>query len=243
MLSSILQKIVILIILALLIPFLLGYLIGWGDVIASTILFIFLVGIPFVLAYCGFRSPWHLLVIDSCVAVPCIIVAGLFAYRQTYFQVPYMALEYYLIAMLIFSFIGAFVFYFYKDEWIAFSVLPLAFTIVALVLSFQSIKVGKQLSLKAFKKRLPKYEELVEMVQTGRLKPDEAGGTISTPEGYKHLAHYIRVRENEDGVTQIFFSWALGFPCMHTDYIYCPDGKSPYSAAYEVTAKWYRVTY
>ena len=156
-----------------------------------------------------------------------------------------MVLIYYVVTLLVIGVIGIFVFAIYKDESLAESFLPVGVSILTLVLTFCSGRLGNELSLYVFRERLPQYEKLVEMVKEGKLRTSKHG-QIALPEGYEHLAHYICIWKNEDNVTQISFSWAIGFPCKHTDYMYCSDGKTPKVScgwADKVAENWYRVNY
>ena len=246
LLLSTLKKLVIPLFLALCIPFLLGHLTGWGKFAGSTAFFIFILGIPLLFAYYGLKGPEKLLLINIFISVPCIITAGLFAYRQTYFQIPFMALSYYSLSLLVINVIGAFIFIHRQNEQMVQSLMPLGVSILAFVLTFYSAGVGKKLSLYVFKKRLPQYEKLVEMIRNGEIKAEDNNHFIPLPDDYKGLAHYAIFRKNEDNVIQISFSWGIGFPCKHTDYMYCSDGKKPEVScgwSYEVIDNWYRVNY
>ena len=87
------------------------------------------------------------------------------------------------------------------------------FTSIWLDIKFQTSKAG--------------YEEVIVMVEDGRLQPGQFG-YVNLPIEYQYLSSGGRIKvDMSDGVTSVFFFTFLGVLDNYSGYMYRSDGTSP----------------
>jgi hypothetical protein len=81
-----------------------------------------------------------------------------------------------------------------------------------------AIVIGESLKSANFQKNLPRYTEVVRLIENGNIKPD-AGGQIQLPEPYTDLAYSTLTWTNQ-GERTVEFLTDGAFPVWHAGYVY-----------------------
>ncbi len=78
-----------------------------------------------------------------------------------------------------------------------------------------------------FQTNKPGYEEVIDMVEEGRLQPDQYG-YINLPEKYQYLSSGSRIMaDKNNGTTSVFFFTFLGVLDNYSGYLYRSDDTPP----------------
>jgi hypothetical protein len=85
-----------------------------------------------------------------------------------------------------------------------------------------AIVLGESIKAANFKKSLPRYTEVVRLIENDRIKPDSAG-QIQLPEKYDDLAYSAFTYTNRDGRIITFLTDGA-FPVWHAGYLYSSSG-------------------
>ena len=87
-----------------------------------------------------------------------------------------------------------------------------------------------------FKRNLPRYMEIVKLVERGDIRSDSSFCSIALPDGYADLAEVVYAKTNSAGRADIIFFIGGGFPAKHSGYFY--HGSGTKGAAPELTDSW-----
>jgi hypothetical protein len=125
-----------------------------------------------------------------------------------------------VLVLAIVSFILGLVFYKYR-KFSAF--IPCLICLLGLLAGFVgAIGVGESIKATNFKKSLPRYNEVVSLIDRGEIERD-SDGQIQLPEQFADLAYSVFTHTNSDGRTIIFVT-DHAFPLYETAYIYTSSG-------------------
>ena len=102
-----------------------------------------------------------------------------------------------------------------------------------------------------FQKNLPRYTEVIHLVEKGGIKKSSPGYyALDLPPQYADLARMVWARTNSDGTVFVEFITEFGFPIKHSGYLYISGGKIesdpdtlrrwPYRS--EISSNWFRIS-
>jgi hypothetical protein len=99
-----------------------------------------------------------------------------------------------------------------------------------------------------FRKNLPRYMEVVQLIEKGEIKASPSGPRIQLPNQYTDLS-LVTFAKTNNGSWIIEFNIGGGFPVKHSGYLYVSTGKInsdpetlerwPYRS--QITTNWFRV--
>lgn len=102
---------------------------------------------------------------------------------------------------------------------------PFLICSIGLIISFVGgIALGNAIKESRFQKNLPRFNEVVTLIQTGKLKPAPPNRSILLPPTYSDLTATAFVYTNVDG-TNIEFLTENGFPVKHSGYLHVSSGR------------------
>jgi hypothetical protein len=239
----------IILILLIVIPIFLGLRLGGADRVGSIILSIFMFGIPLVFAYLGLRRIKTLIWINLVISIPFVVASGFFAYEEGPAQILLIPLFLYSCALAVINLIAIAVFW-SRYEFKA--LVPIGISAATFILCVFFVRLGNQVNLYVFNKRISQFEDAVRMVENKiadgnaiRLSDEEI------PEQYRHLAYFI-YGEKEYNVLRVDFYWGRGgFPCRHVAYVYLSNDEIPAKGSdfrrdwyhcQRIRTKWFRAS-
>jgi hypothetical protein len=138
-------------------------------------------------------------------------------------QLPSMALSLLTLILLVISFILGLSFY-RREKFRAF--VPFFICFVGLPMGFiGSAALGDAIKESRFQKNLLRFNEVVNLIQKGELKPNPPDRFIVLPPQYSDLTRraIAFASTNSDG-TNIEFQTEGGFPVKHSGYLYLSSG-------------------
>ena len=160
--------------------------------------------------------------------VLCALVVSVYFVLLTYFvEHENMLKEFFaavagfaVLVLAIVSFILGLVFYKHK-KLSAF--IPCLICLLGLLAGFVgAIVVGESIKAANFKKSLPRYNEVVNLIDKGEIESD-SDGQIQLPEQFVDLAYSVSTHTNSDGRI-IIFDTDQAFPLDSSAYIYTSSG-------------------
>jgi hypothetical protein len=245
---GIILHISIILILLIGIPTLLGLFLGGVARVGSIILCVFMFGVPLVFAYLGLRRMKSLIWINLAISISLVVISGIFAYEKGPTQMLFVPLLLYSYVLAVINFIAIFVFW---SEYDFKALVPVGISIATFVLCNCSAKLGYQVNLYVFNKRINQFEDAVQMIDNRIVdsNPIRLDGE-EIPEQYRHLAYFI-YGEKKDNVLRVDFVWGIGFPCKHIAYVYLsndkipegdPDFRKDWYRCHRIREKWFRVS-
>jgi hypothetical protein len=146
-----------------------------------------------------------------------------FEQRTPIKQLPSMALLLLMLILLVVSFILGFS-SFSRDRFRAFVSFSICF--LGLLISLIAAgALGGTIKTARFEKNLPRFNEVVNLIQNGELKPNPPDRFIVLPPQYSDLTMRATAfaSTNSDG-TNIEFQTEGGFPVKHSGYLYISSG-------------------
>jgi len=128
-----------------------------------------------------------------------------------------------VLILLLVSLVLGFMF-FSKEKFRAF--IPTLICVIGLPVELTIAgHVGAMMEKARFEKNLPRYMEVVRLVEKGDIKPSsENYSRIHLPEQYSDLAYNVLSGTNQNGIFIEFFTGG-GFPVMHSGYLYVSNGQ------------------
>ena len=126
------------------------------------------------------------------------------------------------------------------------SFLPLASLVCCIFLIWPASHGGVALHKHIFRSRLPKYQEVIGMIQDGSIQQDPESSRIELPASHSDLAYAVFVRRDAAGVLAVEFLTGGGFPVKHSGWLYLSDDtKKPGMRlewhAQKVEPNWYMI--
>lgn len=214
--------------LLIIIPAAIGLVWGGADTLGSINCSIFGLGIPLLLMYIfvvvSLRNLYALIFVVLGVCLSNSIVSCFYAYRpHVLTQVAGMFLFFSHFIIIVISLIGIFVFW---EDYGSKATIPFVIGILSLFVVVESGKVGHKIRLNVFNKRLPQYEDAVQMVENTITNEYLRWSGERIPKEFRHLAYLISARRKKD-VLIVNFLWGGGFPVKHTAFVYISDGRLP----------------
>jgi hypothetical protein len=151
-----------------------------------------------------------------------------------------------LLFLLLISFVVGICF-FRRDKFHAF--IP---TLICSVGLPASIFIGSYLGVSIrdwqFRKNLPRYTEVVNLIEKGEIKATSSDPRIQLPNQYADLS-WVTFAKTNNGSWIVEFNIGGGFPVKHSGYLYVSTGKIddpetlerwPYRS--QVNSNWFRVS-
>ena len=101
-----------------------------------------------------------------------------------------------------------------------------------------------------FKRNLPRYMEIVRMVERGDIRTRSSFYSIALPDGYADLADAVHAKTNSAGRADIVFIIGGGFPAKHSGYFYqgsgtngaAPELSDSWPSCSEIAPAWFRIS-
>ena len=157
-----------------------------------------------------------------------------------------MLIDLILIFLLLASFIAGICFV-PRDKFRAF--IPAAICLVGLPANlFIASYLGVTIRDWQFRKNLPRYMEVVQLIEKGEIKASPSDPRIQLPNQYTDLSLVTFAKTNNDSWI-IEFNIGGGFPVKHSGYLYVSTGKIdndpetlerwPYRS--QISTNWFRV--
>jgi hypothetical protein len=110
-----------------------------------------------------------------------------------------------------------------RDKFRAF--IPLAICVIGLPISwFVAGRLGEAIQDWRFKKNLPRYTEVVRLIEKGEIKVPSGSDMLQLPSQYSDLALRTFASTNSEGVVIVGFITGLGFPVKHSGLLYLSTG-------------------
>jgi hypothetical protein len=107
---------------------------------------------------------------------------------------------------------------------------------------------GESIKTVNFKKNLPRYAEVVRLIEKGEIRPSFSGRQIELPEQYNDLAEWTATWTNSNG-RLVEFVTDDAFPLWTASYLYVSNGDvdetylfSHWSCYERVNTNWFYVT-
>jgi hypothetical protein len=153
-----------------------------------------------------------------------------------------------LIFLLLVSFIAGICFV-RRDKFRAF--IPAAICLVGLPANlFIASYLGVSIRDWQFQKNLPRYSEVVHLVEKGEIKTGSSLSKVELPQQYSNLALIALGKTNSESGATIEFIIGGGFPVKHSGYLYISSGKIendpemlerwPYRS--QIKTNWFRIS-
>jgi hypothetical protein len=218
---SALKRAGLLLFLGIGIPLLLSQLFPEDIPTTSLPVLMIVVGLPGLVAYYALDKRSKPTVFNAVFVVVLTVVNGYYAYRPGWVQLVHVPLLLCFLVLLISSCVRIFADW-PERRWGG--LVPFGTVLLCIPLLVISNVVGRRVRLYVFERRLPEYQEVVEMMGE-RVKDKPV--VEEMPEGYRHLGYYIRAERNEQGVLLVTFFWSSAFPGRHTAFAYVSDGEPP----------------
>jgi hypothetical protein len=137
-------------------------------------------------------------------------------------QLLSMAISGFLLILLLVSFVAGLGLCF-REKFRAF--VPAAICVIGLPASFFVARyLGNSIENWRFKTNLPRYVEVVQLVEKGEIKTSSSLSRIELPSQDADLAQITLAKTNSEGAV-IEFVTGLGFPVKHSGYLYISSGK------------------
>ncbi|MEY4917489.1 MAG: hypothetical protein RL616_1402 [Verrucomicrobiota bacterium] len=161
-------------------------------------------------------------------ALICVLAVGVYFAMLTYFVEHENMLKEFLAAaagltvvlLMLASFVRGLVSYKTKK---VFAFVPCIICLLGLPTGFiGAIVLGESIKAANFQKNLPRYTELVKLIENGEIKRG-SNGQILLPEQFANLADSTFIDTNRDGRIITFLTDGA-FPVWHAGYIYTSSG-------------------
>jgi hypothetical protein len=111
---------------------------------------------------------------------------------------------------------------FSREKFRAF--IPALICLIGLPMSFiAAIVLGSSIKDSRFQKNLPRYMEVVQLIEKGEIKPIPSSSLVQLPDQYTDLAWATIPETNSVGII-IEFLTEGGFPVKHSGYLYVSSG-------------------
>ncbi len=130
-----------------------------------------------------------------------------------------------------------------RDKLRAF--VPFLICLIGIPLSYiGGIIWGSSIKESRFQRNLPRFNEVVDLIQKGELKPNPPDRFILLPTQYVDLTAMAFVFTNSDG-TNMEFQTEYGFPVKHSGYLYVSSGEISNShtlgnrSTYRINTNWF----
>ncbi|MFO1489207.1 MAG: hypothetical protein U1F65_12100 [Verrucomicrobiota bacterium] len=85
------------------------------------------------------------------------------------------------------------------------------------------VVIGASIQNARFQGNLPRYTEVVRLIERGELAPVPPDTSVKLPARYSDLASFVLLKTNTDGIV-IEFMTDGGFPAKHSGYLYAASG-------------------
>ncbi|MHC4645414.1 MAG: hypothetical protein ACYTBJ_07920 [Planctomycetota bacterium] len=203
----------------------------WG----MLVVLIFVIGVPLLIGYFGLKNIKALICFNAAVGLCAVILSASYTYRPDFLtQIATMLAGFYVLALIIISIIAIF-----RLE----SCVPLAISLLCIVLIILSNRVGHRIRSYVFDKRLAQYAEAVSVMED-RLADERLylyGDEV--PERFRHLGYAIKAERDEQDVLFVTFLWGNSFPLKHVAFAYVSDGGRPRGWPFceRINEHWFRV--
>lgn len=171
--------------------------------------------------------------ICSIVVVLNFVVAIFFCEQRTPDrQLLFMATSGFLLILLLVSFVAGLRLC-VKEKFRAF--VPALICVIGLPFGlFVGGRLGDAIENWRFQKNLPRYTEVVQLIEKGEFKTDSS--LVELPPQYADLALRTARGTNSEGTDIIVFITGLGFPVKHSGFMYVSTGEIENDA--ETLRRW-----
>jgi hypothetical protein len=125
-----------------------------------------------------------------------------------------------------------------KERWRSF--IPLSTCVVVVVVAPD---LGRGIRDLMFKWSLPRYEALIQRIESGNISVSKEWQKIEEAEGL--VPYGVVAKRGSNDVLMVEFRFGAGFPVKHSAYVYFSSGAidhSEYRRGYEIRPKWFEVS-